>query len=42
MLTVPGRRWVVVDLGRTAVQEYFCQLFDRYIDELDIRYMRGI
>ncbi|MCI0541004.1 MAG: alpha-galactosidase [Verrucomicrobiales bacterium] len=40
VMTIPGRRWVAVNLGNTAVQEYFCKLLDRYIDELGIRYIR--
>jgi alpha-galactosidase len=37
---VPPRRWRVVDFGRLEVQEYFSQILDRYIRELDIRYIR--
>jgi alpha-galactosidase len=40
VMTIPGRRWVAVDLGNPAAQEYFCKLLDRYIDELGIRYIR--
>jgi alpha-galactosidase len=34
------RKWLVVDLGRPAVQEYFCKILDRYIGELGIGYVR--
>ena len=40
VLTIPGRRWVAVNLGHPAVQDYFCQLLDCYIGELGIRYLR--
>jgi alpha-galactosidase len=40
IMSIPGRRWVMVDLGNPAVQEYFCKLFDRYINELGLRYIR--
>ncbi len=40
VMTIPGRRWVAVNLGIPAVQEYFCKLLDRYIEELGIRYIR--
>jgi alpha-galactosidase len=40
VIATEKRKWLVVDLGRPAVQEYFCKLFDRYIDELGIGYIR--
>jgi len=36
----PKGKWWLVDFGRPEVQDYFCQIFDRYIRELDLRYVR--
>jgi len=33
-------KWLLVDLGLPPVQEYFCRIFDRYIDDLGIGYIR--
>ena len=37
---VPKRKWALVDFGKPEVQEYFCRILDRYIQELDLRYIR--
>jgi hypothetical protein len=37
---LPPRSWRVVDFGRPEVQQYFSQLLNHYIRELDIRYIR--
>ena len=40
LVFIPSRKWALVDFGRPEVQKYFCQVFDRYIRELDLRYIR--
>lgn len=40
LIFLPNRKWALVDFGRPEVQEYFCRIFDRYIRELDLRYIR--
>jgi len=37
---IPGRKWGLVDFGNPAVQDYFCKIFDRYIGDLGIRFVR--
>jgi len=37
---IPNRKWGFVDFGKTEVQDYFCRIFDRYIKETGLRYIR--
>jgi alpha-galactosidase len=37
---IPKRKWGLVDFGNPEVQDYFCKIFDRYIKDLGVRYVR--
>lgn len=40
ILWVPNRKWGLVNLGKPEAQEYFSKILDRYIKDLDVRYIR--
>ena len=37
---IPNHAWGMVDLGNPAVQAYLCGIFDRYIKDFGVRYIR--
>jgi alpha-galactosidase len=40
VIYVPNRKWGMLNFGKPLVVDYFCKVLDRYIRELDVRYIR--
>ena len=40
LIFIQGRKWGQVDFGRPEVQDYFSRILDRYIKDLDVRFIR--